>query len=195
VIGTDRWRSEPPCVYPPAKRATWPNGEWEYSTCRHMLEPVRPGAVLPDRALCLPTFSHFLIVIKSSFSLPPPPALSFCLSVSPSPSPPPSPPPSLLPSLPPFLPPSLSPSVPPRTGLRLSLSLSRPSAPATLLLITYLSLPPLLRVRVLTNTSETTPNEHKEAGGVHSKRKAVKRRGATAQNTNGCDLLTRKRNC
>ena len=34
-----------------------------YSTCRHMLEPVRPEALLPDRALCLPTFSHFLIVI------------------------------------------------------------------------------------------------------------------------------------
>jgi hypothetical protein len=34
-----------------------------------MLEPVRPGAVLPDRALCLPTFSHFLIVNKTSLSL------------------------------------------------------------------------------------------------------------------------------
>jgi hypothetical protein len=29
-----------------------------------MLEPERPEAVLPDRALCLPTFSHFLIVNK-----------------------------------------------------------------------------------------------------------------------------------
>jgi hypothetical protein len=28
----------------------------EYSPS--MLEPVRPGAVSPDRALCLPTFSH-----------------------------------------------------------------------------------------------------------------------------------------
>jgi hypothetical protein len=39
---------------------------------RHMLEPVRPEAVLPDRdrALCLATFSHFLIVKKNSFSLP-----------------------------------------------------------------------------------------------------------------------------
>jgi len=27
-----------------------------------MLEPVRPEAVSPDRAFCLPTFSHFLIV-------------------------------------------------------------------------------------------------------------------------------------
>jgi hypothetical protein len=33
-----------------------------------MLEPVRPEAVLPDRALCLPTFSHFLIVNKTSLS-------------------------------------------------------------------------------------------------------------------------------
>jgi hypothetical protein len=41
-----------------------------YSTRRHMLEPVRPEAVLPDRALCLPNFSHFLIVNKTS--LPPP---------------------------------------------------------------------------------------------------------------------------
>ena len=30
--------------------------------------PVRPEAVLPDRALCLPTFSHFLIVNKTSLS-------------------------------------------------------------------------------------------------------------------------------
>jgi hypothetical protein len=36
----------------------------EYSPS--MLEPVRPGAVSPDRALCLPTFSHFLIVNKTS---------------------------------------------------------------------------------------------------------------------------------
>jgi hypothetical protein len=38
-----------------------------------MVEPVRPGAVSPDRALCLPTFSHFLIVNKTplSFSLSP----------------------------------------------------------------------------------------------------------------------------
>jgi len=33
------------------------------------LEPVRPGAVSPDRALCLPTFSHFVIVNKTSLSL------------------------------------------------------------------------------------------------------------------------------
>ena len=40
-----------------------------YSTRRHMLEPVRPEAVLPDRALCLPSFSHFFIVNKTSLSL------------------------------------------------------------------------------------------------------------------------------
>ena len=33
-----------------------------------MLEPVRPEAVLPDRELYLPTFSHFLIVNKTSLS-------------------------------------------------------------------------------------------------------------------------------
>jgi hypothetical protein len=36
---------------------------------RCMLEPVPPGAVSPDRELCLPTYSHFLIVNKTSFSL------------------------------------------------------------------------------------------------------------------------------
>ena len=36
----------------------------EYSPS--ILEPVRPGAVSPDRALCLPTFSHFVIVNKTS---------------------------------------------------------------------------------------------------------------------------------
>jgi len=41
-----------------------PNGEWGYSTRRHMLEPVRPEAVLPDRALCLPTLCHLLLVNK-----------------------------------------------------------------------------------------------------------------------------------
>jgi hypothetical protein len=35
----------------------------------NLLEPVRPRAVSPDRALCLPTFSHFLIVNKTSLSL------------------------------------------------------------------------------------------------------------------------------
>ena len=43
-----------------------------------MLEPVRPGAVSPDRALCLPTFSHILVVNKTSLSF----SLSFSLSLS-----------------------------------------------------------------------------------------------------------------
>ncbi len=63
----------------PARRATWPNGEWGYNTRRHMLEPVRPEAVLPDMALCLPSFSHFLIVNKTSLSLS---LLSISLSIS-----------------------------------------------------------------------------------------------------------------
>ena len=54
----------------PQRRAARPNGEWGYSTRRHMLEPVRTEAVLPDRAVCLPTFSHCLIVNKLLF-LPP----------------------------------------------------------------------------------------------------------------------------
>jgi hypothetical protein len=33
-----------------------------------MLEPVRPGVVSPDRAMCLPTFSYLLIV-NNNFSL------------------------------------------------------------------------------------------------------------------------------
>ncbi len=41
------------------------------------LRSVRPEAVLPDRALCLPTFSHFLIVNKTNLSL-----LSISLSLS-----------------------------------------------------------------------------------------------------------------
>jgi hypothetical protein len=45
-----------------SKVTTWPNGEWRYNTRRHMLEPMRPEAVPPDRALYLPTLSHFLIV-------------------------------------------------------------------------------------------------------------------------------------
>jgi len=69
------------------RRATRPNGEWGYSTRRHVLGPERPEAVSPDRALCLPAISHVLIV--KNFSL------SFFLSAS-------------LPlSLPPSLPPSL----------------------------------------------------------------------------------------
>ena len=35
---------------------------------RQMLEPVRPEAVLPNRALCLQTSSHYFIVNKTSLS-------------------------------------------------------------------------------------------------------------------------------
>ena len=47
--------SRPPTPLCPPRRVTWPNGEWGYSTRRHMQEPVRPEAVLPDRALSLPS--------------------------------------------------------------------------------------------------------------------------------------------
>jgi hypothetical protein len=65
----------------------------EYSPS--MREPVRPGAVSPDRALCLPTFCHFLIVNTTSLSLThspshsPSPSSSLSLSLSLSPPPPP----------------------------------------------------------------------------------------------------------
>ena len=50
-------------AWPPSlPLSTRPNGEWGFSTRRPMLEPERPEAVLPERALCLPTFSHLLIV-------------------------------------------------------------------------------------------------------------------------------------
>jgi hypothetical protein len=55
----------------PPRRATWPNGECGYSTRCHMLGPERQEAVLPGRALYLPTFSHFLIVNKALLSFPP----------------------------------------------------------------------------------------------------------------------------
>jgi hypothetical protein len=118
VIGTDRWWSEPPCVYPPAKAGYMANRRVGVEYSPSMLEPVRPGAVSPDRALCLPTFSHFVIVNKTSLSLSPliPPPLpvpcrvahgrlleallnarplSHPLTSPPYPPPSPSPPPSL----------------------------------------------------------------------------------------------------
>ncbi len=67
MIGTDRWSSEPPCVRQACHMAKRSVG-LECSTST--LEPVRPGAVSPDRALCSMTFSHFLIINKNlSFSL------------------------------------------------------------------------------------------------------------------------------
>ena len=35
------------------RRATRPNGEWGYSTSRHMLGPERPEAVSPERGVVL----------------------------------------------------------------------------------------------------------------------------------------------
>ncbi len=43
----------------------------------HFPEPVRTEAVLPDRALCVPTFSHFLMSRTSLSPLPPSSPLSF----------------------------------------------------------------------------------------------------------------------
>jgi hypothetical protein len=92
VIGTERLMSEPPCA---RRRATSPDGGWGYSTRCHMLGPERPEALLPDRALYLQTFSHFLIshflivaVLSIKFlSLPPPPP-PYLLFPPPPPQPP-----------------------------------------------------------------------------------------------------------
>jgi hypothetical protein len=66
VIGTDRWRSEPPCA-----RQGVPRGQTESGGIALTVICWSPcaQAVLPDRALCLPTFSHFLIVNKTYLSL------------------------------------------------------------------------------------------------------------------------------
>jgi hypothetical protein len=50
--GTDRWRSDPPCVYPPAKAGHIAKRRVGLEYSPSMLEPMRPGAVSPDRALC-----------------------------------------------------------------------------------------------------------------------------------------------
>ncbi len=44
-----------------AEACHWPNGEWGSTRCQ-MLGRERPDAVLPERTLYLPTFSHLLIV-------------------------------------------------------------------------------------------------------------------------------------
>ena len=56
-------------IYPPAKAGHMAKRRVGVEYSPSMLEPVHPGAVLPDRALCLPTFTHFLIVNKTSLSL------------------------------------------------------------------------------------------------------------------------------
>ncbi len=68
MIRTDRWQSEPPCVYPPAEAGHMAKRRVGIGYSPSMLESVRPGAVSPDRALCLPTSSHFLIVNKTSLT-------------------------------------------------------------------------------------------------------------------------------
>jgi hypothetical protein len=56
-------------VYPPAQAGHMAKRRVGVECSPSILEPVRPGAVSPDRALCLPTFSHFVIVNKTSLSL------------------------------------------------------------------------------------------------------------------------------
>jgi hypothetical protein len=74
VIGTDGWRSEPPGVRKGVPHDQTESGGVVLADICWM-EPVRQEAVLPDRALCLPTFSHFLIVNKTP---PPPPPVTHC---------------------------------------------------------------------------------------------------------------------
>ena len=60
------------------RRATRPNGEWGYSTRRHMLGRERPETVSAARGVVLTaTFSHLLIVNKLLS-----PSLSLSLSLS-----------------------------------------------------------------------------------------------------------------
>ena len=42
------------------RRATRPNGEWGYSTRRHMLGPERPEAVSPGRGVLFTDFQSFI---------------------------------------------------------------------------------------------------------------------------------------
>ena len=58
------------------RRATRPNGEWGYSTRRHMLGPERPEAALLDRALYYCTYRPPVISLSRSL------ALSLSLSLS-----------------------------------------------------------------------------------------------------------------
>jgi hypothetical protein len=78
VIATDRWRSEPPCVYPTAKAGHRPKRRVGVEYSLSTLEPVRPEAVSPERALYLPTFSHLVIINTTPLSL----SLSLFLSLS-----------------------------------------------------------------------------------------------------------------
>ncbi len=80
MIVTERWMFKPPCA---RMRATWPNGGWGCIVLAVICwAPSAQGALLPDRALYLPTFSHFLIVNKTSLPPPPPTHSSYLLSLS-----------------------------------------------------------------------------------------------------------------
>jgi hypothetical protein len=72
------------CLRPlvPARRATWPKLRAGYSTCCHMPGPECAEAVLHDRAVFLPAFSHFLIVNKTSRALSLSRARALALSLS-----------------------------------------------------------------------------------------------------------------
>jgi len=59
------------CVYAQKMTEAGQLGGWrpcgfKYVGFNFLLEPVRPEAVSLDGELCLPTFSHFLIVNKTS---------------------------------------------------------------------------------------------------------------------------------
>ena len=64
MIGTDRWRSEPPLCLPTRQACHMAKRRVGVEYSPSMLEPVRPGAVSPDRALCVPTFTHLVMSIK-----------------------------------------------------------------------------------------------------------------------------------
>ena len=53
----------------PQRRAKWPNGAGGYSTRRHMLEPVRPAAVLANRQGVVLTDRQSLLDSQKNFSL------------------------------------------------------------------------------------------------------------------------------
>ena len=55
--------------YVAERRATRPNGEWGYSTRRHMLGPDRPEAVLPERGVVLSDIHSHLLIVNKLLSL------------------------------------------------------------------------------------------------------------------------------
>ena len=75
MIGADRWMSEPPGVRKGVAHGQTKSGDIVLAVI--CWSPWRPETVLTDRALCLPIFSHFLIVNKTSLS-------PLSLSLSPS---------------------------------------------------------------------------------------------------------------